>query len=69
MFLLIGKVLKKSGKNTKKLKEANIGLVVIPYYHPSQLDKFELLSNKMKNGAIEEPKGSVSPNKMFAKHV
>ena len=60
--------MKKSGKNTKKLKEANIGLVIIPYYHPSELDKFDLISSKQKQ-MIEEKKKSVSPNKMFAKQV
>ena len=52
------------------MKEANIGLVVIPYYNPNQIDKFALNSNKAKP-IVQENKhqNSKSPNKMFAKHV
>jgi hypothetical protein len=61
--------LKKSGKNTKKLKEANMGLVIIPFYNPSQIDKFNLNMSKIKKKSNEDKIVQDSTNEMFSKHV
>lgn len=44
-----------------------MGLVVVSYYNPSQLDQFDLSVNK---DVEKKPENSKKPpNKMFAKHV